>query len=184
MLAVCSVQATFWWWAQPCRAETELLTCLTLACLDQGCKLCGTFSGSLAKGRRTADAGCGKGSAGQGSGPDGGRRPLTGQKTEGTLCVPSVVCDHGSCVPWSTLRWKCVAFQTIRPDVSRKKRGLPAHLPPGGAMPPPRMLPFQRQDVPGPVNTNFAHYFSIYSKSSAHTSSALRGVCPRPRFFP
>lgn len=99
MLAVCSVQATFWWWAQPCRAETELLTCLTLACLDQGCKLCGTFSGSRAKGRRTADAGCGKGSAGQGSGPDGGRRPLTGQKTEGTLCVPSVVCDHGHACP-------------------------------------------------------------------------------------
>ena len=36
------------------------------------------------------------------------------------------------------------AFQTIRPVVSRKKRGFSAHFGPGGAVPPPRVSPFSK----------------------------------------
>ena len=36
---------------------------------------------------------------------------------------------------------KRCAFQTIRPVVSRKKRGFSAHFGPGGAVPPPRVSP-------------------------------------------
>ena len=39
---------------------------------------------------------------------------------------------------------KCFAFQTIRPVVSRKKHGFSAHFGPGGAVPPPRVLPFSK----------------------------------------
>ena len=39
---------------------------------------------------------------------------------------------------------KRFAFQTIRPVVSRKKRGFSAHFWPGGAVLPPRILPFSK----------------------------------------
>ena len=39
---------------------------------------------------------------------------------------------------------KRFAFQTIRPVVSRKKRGFSAHFGPGGAVSPPRVLPFSK----------------------------------------
>ncbi|MCI7569282.1 MAG: hypothetical protein MSH25_07970, partial [Desulfovibrio sp.] len=39
---------------------------------------------------------------------------------------------------------KCFAFQTIRPVVSRKKRGFSAHFWPGGAVTPPRVSPFSK----------------------------------------
>ena len=44
----------------------------------------------------------------------------------------------------SNFSLKCFAFQTIRPVVSRKKRGFSAHFGPGGAMPPPRVSPFAK----------------------------------------
>ena len=49
-------------------------------------------------------------------------------KTGGTLCVPPVVCDHVSCVSESISNVKRVAFHTIRPVVSQKKRGFPLGL--------------------------------------------------------
>ena len=39
---------------------------------------------------------------------------------------------------------KRFAFQTMRPVVSRKKHGFSAHFGPGGAVPPPRVLPFSK----------------------------------------
>ncbi|MCI7568320.1 MAG: hypothetical protein MSH25_02945, partial [Desulfovibrio sp.] len=42
----------------------------------------------------------------------------------------------------SNFSLKRCAFQTIRPVVSRKKRGFSAHSGPGGAVPPPRVFPF------------------------------------------
>ncbi|WP_300802000.1 hypothetical protein, partial [uncultured Desulfovibrio sp.] len=39
---------------------------------------------------------------------------------------------------------KRFTFQTIRLGVSRKKRGFSAHFRPGGAVPPPRVLPFSK----------------------------------------
>ena len=39
---------------------------------------------------------------------------------------------------------KRIAFQTIRPGVSRKKRVFFAWFRPGGAVPPPRVLPFSK----------------------------------------
>ena len=39
---------------------------------------------------------------------------------------------------------KSFAFQTIRPVVSRKKRGFSAHFGPGGAVPPPRVSSFSK----------------------------------------
>ncbi|MDM8216369.1 hypothetical protein QUW15_09450 [Desulfovibrio piger] len=39
---------------------------------------------------------------------------------------------------------KRCAFQTIRPVVSRKKRGFSAHFGPGGAVSPPRVSPFPK----------------------------------------
>ena len=39
---------------------------------------------------------------------------------------------------------KRCAFHTIRPVVSRKKRGFSAHFGPGGAVPPPRVHPFSK----------------------------------------
>ena len=44
----------------------------------------------------------------------------------------------------SIFRLKRFAFQTIRPVVSRKKRGFSAHFGSGGAVPPPRILPFSK----------------------------------------
>ena len=45
---------------------------------------------------------------------------------------------------WSIFSLKRCAFQTIRPVVSRKKRGFSAHFGPGGAVPPPRVPPFSK----------------------------------------
>ncbi|WP_300806907.1 hypothetical protein [uncultured Desulfovibrio sp.] len=45
---------------------------------------------------------------------------------------------------WSIISLKRLAFQTIRPVVSRKKRGFSAHFGPGGAVLPPRVLPFSK----------------------------------------
>ncbi len=46
---------------------------------------------------------------------------------------------------------KCFAFQTIRPVVSRKKRGFSAHFGPGGAVPPPRVSPFSKLKRSSPL---------------------------------
>ena len=54
---------------------------------------------------------------------------------------------RGLGVVWSIFSLKCFAFQTIRPVVSRKKRGFSAHFWPGGAVPPPRVCLFQRQNA-------------------------------------
>ena len=45
---------------------------------------------------------------------------------------------------WSIFSLKCFAFQTIRPVVSRKKRGFSAHFGPGGAVPPPCVSLFSK----------------------------------------
>ena len=50
----------------------------------------------------------------------------------------------GSAFSKSIFSLKCFAFQTIRPVVSRKKRGFSAHFGPGGAVPPPRVSPFSK----------------------------------------
>ena len=53
-------------------------------------------------------------------------------------------CPH----PWSIFRLKRFAFQTMRSGVSRKKRGFSAWFGPGGAVPPPRILPFLKAKCP------------------------------------
>ena len=52
---------------------------------------------------------------------------------------------------WSIFSLKCRAFQTIRPVVSRKKRGFSAHFWPGGAVPPPRVSPLKKVKRPGRI---------------------------------
>ena len=46
--------------------------------------------------------------------------------------------------PWSIFRLKRFASQTVWLTVSRKKRVHPAWFGPGGAVPPPRVLPFSK----------------------------------------
>ena len=58
---------------------------------------------------------------------------------------------HGLYPSWSIFSLKRCAFQTIRPVVSRKKRGFSAHFGPGGVVPPPRVSPFSKLKRPGRI---------------------------------
>ncbi|MCI7569609.1 MAG: hypothetical protein MSH25_09685 [Desulfovibrio sp.] len=48
---------------------------------------------------------------------------------------------------WSNFSLKRCAFPTIRPVVSRKKRGFSARFGPGGAVPPPRIFTFFKAET-------------------------------------
>ena len=76
-------------------------------------------------------------------GPPGGGGPFAeisgGRTNRDCSAVPP-----GSAFSKSIFSLKCFAFQTIRPVVSRKKRGFSAHFGPGGAVPPPRVSPFSK----------------------------------------
>ena len=91
---------------------------------------------------------------------------------------------------------KRFAFQTIRPVVSRQKRGFSAHFRPGGAVLPPRVLPFSKAEraclyrprrtllkgddshirgaIPGPIEA------MIRSSGRSLPPSHIRGAIPGP----
>lgn len=59
-------------------------------------------------------------------------------------CLPAMLLRRARTF-WSIFSLRRVALQTIQPVISRKKHGFSAHFGPGGAVAPPRVLPFSKE---------------------------------------